>query len=354
MTPKHWGLFRISFAVYMLAFVGLPELTYLSELPDDFFHPHQFSLGQFAPGFPGYLFLKVLGLIIVFLFLCILFGYRTRTASIVSVVLVIFAKTFVYSLGQINHDFIVWLVPVAGAFANWGAAYSIDSSNKQSFGKEESQSWPIVFLVVTFCFAMALSGYQKFLGGWADLYANPVQQNLARMFIVVQRQDFLAPALNTFDNFFLWKALDYLTLIFEIGILIGIFFPKIFRLFLMVAVVFHLSNLLILNIDFSFNFAFYALFLPWPRICNWIDRSKDIHFLMARFLTLKCFVLVSFLYLIFFAATESSLVIFSFNLLGIEYLGNAMVRSLLGFGIVIWIAVDHLKQRKGAFLPTTF
>jgi len=78
--------------------------------------------------------------------------------------------------------------------------------------------------------------------------------------------------------------------------------------------------------------------------------QKGLWFLwkMDRFLTVKNFVLVTFVYLVFFALTKSSLVIVAFNLVGIEYLGNAMVRSLLGTGIVLWVFVDQLNQRKKA------
>jgi hypothetical protein len=347
LNANHWGLFRITYALYMLVFVGLPELTYLAGLPDAFFNPPRISIGQLASGYPGYAFLQILGLLIVGLFLCILFGYRTRTASIAGATLAVFAKSFVYSTGQINHDFMVWMVPVAGAFANWGAAYSLDSKSTEK-KNSEVHNWPIMFLVIAFTFALALSGYKKYLGGWASLEFAAVNQSFIRNYIVVQREYLMAPHMINFDSFIFWKALDYLTLVFEIGIVVGIVFPKVFRWFLLATVGFHASNLLLLNIDFSFNFAFYALFLPWNRIEGWVKLSR-IGTLLDSMIQPKVAWVVSLAYLIFFLLTESSLATFSFGLVGVDYLGNAVFRTSLAATIAAWLIFDfltHLRSRE--------
>ena len=337
LNGNHWGLFRIGYALFMLGILGLPELVYLSELPDVFFHPRSFNIARLFSGFPDPGTAKILGVLINLAFLCILFGFRTRTASIVGVILVFFAKSFVYSTGQINHDFMVWLVPIAGAFGNWGAAYSIDAKKRNGANQTaETQSWPITFLVVIFCFAFALSGIHKLIGGWATPDLGAVQQWHARAFVVTQRQDFLSPLMLQVDNLVIWKSLDYLTLIFEIGILAGIFYLRIFRIFLLVAVVFHTGNLLLLNIDFSFNLAFYALFLNWEKIDQWAGKSLKAMSLLKNLLRKRVFFLACAIYLPFFFMTESSVLIFILSRVGIEYLGNALVRTLLGVGIAVW------------------
>ncbi|MCZ6675091.1 MAG: hypothetical protein O7C75_19330 [Verrucomicrobia bacterium] len=342
---KQWGLFRIIYALFMLVLFGLPQLVYLDGLPDAFFKPPRMSIGQFASGFPDLLFLQILGLLIVVAYLCILFGYRTKTASIAGVLLAFFAKTFVYSLGQINHDFMVWLVPLAGAFANWGAGYSIDAKNRSLEKSSQTQSWPIVLLVIIFCFAFALSGIHKILGGWTNLDLTAVQQMLARSAVVSQRDHFLAPFFLTFNNYYFWKAIDFLTLFFEIGIVVGIFLPRVFRIFLMAAVGFHAANLLMLNIDFSFNFAFYALFLNWVGISLWVDQSARAQTILSKMLTWRTFLVASILYLVFFFLTESSLIIFALTQIGFDYLGNAFVRILIGVGVVLWAIAHYLKTR---------
>lgn len=343
LNAAQWVLFRIFYALFMLAILGLPQLTYLAGLPDMFFNPSQISIGQLAGGYPSYGFLKVLGLLIVAAYLCILFGYRTRTASVAGAALAVFAKTFVYSTGQINHDFMVWLVPVAGAFANWGAAYSLDSQVETKTPDVKAHNWPIVFLVIAFSFALALSGYHKYLGGWANPDLLAVKQWFIRNHIVVQREYLLGPYFLTFESYTFWKSLDYLTLIFEIGILAGILFPKWFRLFLLVTVGFHTANLLMLNIDFSFIFAFYALFLPWARIQHWLESLKKWSSITSRWLGTKSFLIASAGFLIFFALTENSILIFLLNLIGTDYLGNAVVRTLGGMGVVLWLIYDFLK-----------
>ena len=346
LSAEQWGLFRIFYALFMLAVMGLPQLTYLAELPDMFFHPPRFSVGQFASGYPGYVFLKILGLLIAAAYLCILFGYRTRTASVAGAILAVFGKSFIYSTGQINHDFMVWMVPVAGAFANWGAAYSLDSQRETSVSKAEVQNWPIMILVIAFSFALALSGYHKYLGGWANPDMLAVNQWFIRNHIVVQREYLLGPYLLTFDNFLFWKSLDYLTLVFEIGIVVGIFYRRIFCFFLLITVGFHTANLLLLNIDFSFNLAFYALFLPWARIQIWLENKQNWHTALIRCLTYKSFLIGAAVFLLFFALTENAPLIFALNLVGIDYLGNAVVRTFTGVAVVIWLIYDFLVSAK--------
>ena len=156
----------------------------------------------------------------------------------------------------------------------------------------------------------------------------------------------LGPYFLTFDNYLFWKSLDYLTLICEMGVLIGILIPRIFRYLLLVTVGFHTANLLLLNIDFSFNFAFYALFLPWRRIGRWLDGAAGSERLTQTILTQRNFIIVSLLYLIFFALTESSIVIFALNLVGIDYLGNAVVRTFTGLAIVVWLIADFVNSHR--------
>lgn len=347
LGAEQWGLFRIFYAVFMLAILGMPQLTYLAELPDMFFHPPRISIGVLANGYPDYFFLKVLGLLTVAAYLCILFGYRTRTASVMGAMLAVFGKSFIYSTGQINHDFMVWMVPIAGAFANWGAAYSLDSQNKPAGDRPEVQNWPIMILVIAFSFALALSGYQKYLGGWANPDMLAVNQWFIRNHIVIQREYLLGPLFLTFENYLFWKSLDYLTLIFEIGILAGIIFPRVFRIFLLFTVGFHTANLLLLNIDFSFNFAFYALFLPWARIDSYLGKTHLWNSTLSACLSPKAFLIGASAFLVFFALTENSPLIFLLNLVGIDYLGNAVVRTFAGVAVVLWLIYDFLKSARG-------
>ena len=209
----------------------------------------------------------------------------------------------------------------------------------------EVTNWPIVFLAIAFSFALALSGYHKYLGGWANLDLLAVKQWFIRNHIVVQREYLLGPYFLTFESYTFWKSLDYLTIIFEVGILAGILFPKLFRLFLLATVGFHTANLLMLNIDFSFNFAFYALFLPWARIQHGLESLKNWPTITSRWLRTKSFFIESTRFLIFFALTESSILIFLLNLIGIDYLGNAVVRTFGGIAVVLWLIYDFLKAR---------
>lgn len=351
LSPEAWGLFRIAYALYMLLWVGLPELTYLAGLPDTFYHPQRFSIAVLFPGYPPAGILKLLGLLTAVAYLCMLFGCKTRVASVAAAILFVLSKSFVYSTGQINHDFMVWLVPLAGACANWGARYSLDEDRMDPSPRTGNEGWPVTFLVIIFCFALALSGYQKLLGGWADPEITAVQQWHARMFVVVQRDAFLSPFFQQVDSHLFWKSLDYLTLIFEIGILLGISSPRIFRIFLVAAIVFHTMNLLIINIDFSFNFAFYALFLNWERIHRWIEKRPRMRSRLLDVFQWRIIIPGFLTYLLFFGLTESSLVSYILEKIGIGYLGNALVRTIFGLIVTGWAVYAWTRYRSSLGQP---
>lgn len=351
LSPEAWGLFRIAYAAYMLVWVGLPELGYLADLPDAFFHPPRFSIGALFPGFPGAGFLLVTGLLTAAAFLCILFGFHTRIASVSAVILYVCSKNLIYGTGQINHDFMVWLVPLAGAFANWGARYSIDARGRPPSPATGNEGWPVTFLVVIFCFALALSGYNKLLGGWADPELPAVQQWHARMFVVIQRDALLSPVFQELNGHLFWKCLDYLTLGFEMGIIAGVLYPRIFRSFLFMAVCFHATILLMINIDFSFNFAFYALFLDWDRVHRWLENHSRLTKGWRRGLRWPFILPASLAFLVFFGITESSVVGFILELCGIGYLGDALFRTLFGASIAAWALYTWARTRVG--VPAT-
>jgi hypothetical protein len=115
---------------------------------------------------------------------------------------------------------------------------------------------------------MFTAGFPKILGGWLDFSTQATQGHLLNQFYVRERQDLLAEAAVNFQNPLFWELLDWGTVLFEVGFLFALIKMKWFKWFLCLAVIFHFSTMMFLNIAFLPNFLAYAIFLNWDRILN--------------------------------------------------------------------------------------
>ncbi len=268
VTPEGLGLYRIFTALLILSFM-LPstEMYYfLPSLPNDFFNPPPGPM-WFFEGFPSEIIFFLLHAILILALICVLVGFKTTLTSISAGIVLLIIKGFFYSLGKINHDLLLAVVPIVMAFSGWGAAYSVDSWMKSD--KEDTQevhSWPFTLLALFIGFMMFTAGFAKLLGGWLNPDTHATLGHLFNQYFVKGRQDLLAEWALGFDYRFIWELLDYATVLFEVGFLFAILNPRSTRLFVSFAIVFHFSIMMILNISFLPNFPAYAAFLNWTLI----------------------------------------------------------------------------------------
>ena len=111
------GIYRIFFAAYIVLLV-LPNHLWVSHFPDSFFNPPT-GLTLFFTGFPGaWFFLAANGLATV-AGVCLLFGYRTRLASVSLALLMLMVNYWAYSFGKIDHDIFLVLIPLLLQHAGW-------------------------------------------------------------------------------------------------------------------------------------------------------------------------------------------------------------------------------------------
>lgn len=267
-TPEGLGLYRISYALFVLLFflpghAEFASFSFVSSLPDLFFHPPPGPM-QLVPGFPSPVFVEVLHFLLIVSLTAVLVGFYTRTASVATTLLFLVGYGFSYSVGKINHNMLFILLPAGMALSNWGAAYSFDA--RASRASRRVSAWPIALVVLATGFAMFTAGLPKILGGWLDPTTQATQGRLVRQFFVHGRQDLLAPLAVALDTLALWEPADVATVVFEVGFLAAILHPFTTRLFAAGAILFHTGVLLVLNISFSFNFIVYAAVMPWPQI----------------------------------------------------------------------------------------
>lgn len=277
VTAEGLALYRVFTALFILSFL-LPNMEmyeFLGGLPDDFYTPPPGPMWLFD-GFPTATVFNLLHAVLIISLISLLVGFRTSYASILTGVILLIIKGFFYSVGKINHDLLVAVVPIFMAFSSWGAAYSVDSYYQIS--DKKVYSWPLTLLALTIGFMMFTAGFPKLLGGWLSIDSQATLGHFFKQFYINSRQDLLAETLINYDNRFFWELLDYGTVLFEIGFLVAVFRPLTTRIFISIAVIFHSSIMMILNISFLPNFVAYAAFLNWPLITN---KLKD--WIPARF-----------------------------------------------------------------------
>jgi hypothetical protein len=163
------------------------------------------------------------------------------------------------------------MVPLAMAFSNWGAAFSADRYGGQ-VSDRKIETWPITLLSLLLAFMMFTAGFPKILGGWLDPSTQATQGHLMNQYFENGRQALLASAAVKKGSPFFWELLDWATVFFEVGFLIVVWKPRLVKLFVIIAIFFHFSTMMILNIAFLPNFAVYALFLNWTAIYNGMKR----------------------------------------------------------------------------------
>ncbi len=273
-TPEGFGIFRILFAGFLLFFLipgnGAQHYEFLSTIPADFYNPPPGPL-RLLDGYAPLLYFQILRLTIILSSVALLFGFLTQKVSIIAGFAIILLQGGIFSIGKVNHEILIGVVPLAMAFSNWGAAYSADLYGRQ-VSDRSIQTWPVTLLSLFLAFMMFTAGFPKILGGWLDPATQATQGHLLNQYFENGRQALLASAALKTDHPFFWEVLDWSTVIFETGFLFAVWKARLFKIFLCIAVLFHFSTMMILNIAFLPNFAVYGLFLNWTAINSGLER----------------------------------------------------------------------------------
>ncbi|MDZ7682591.1 MAG: hypothetical protein U5J63_12995 [Fodinibius sp.] len=131
-------------------------------------------------------------------------------------------KGFFYSTGKINHDLLLAVVPIVLAFSGWG--WHTWWIRYGRFRGKQTQAGGFLatyiagidyWLYDVYCWVCQTTGRLALYCTQATL------GHLFNQFFVKGRQDLLATWVVNIDNRMLWELLDYATVLFEIGFLMG-------------------------------------------------------------------------------------------------------------------------------------
>lgn len=263
--PVAWlALWRILYAAAQLVGWHTPPVVPLGALGDLFFFP---PLGPFEmlPGYPPVRAIRLVELARDVSLLALLVGYRTGAAGWTAGLTQMFLAGLRYSTGKIDHELLIFLVPIVMASSPWGAALSVDAGRPARRPPADSGP-PLAWLALAIGVTYFTAGFAKALTGWLDPSGSATRGYLV---LYLRQYPWGGTAVNALlaesVPAWVWKAMDYATVLFETSVLVTIVRPAWFRTALTAALGFHLGVVALLNIDFTRLIVCYAPFLFAPR-----------------------------------------------------------------------------------------
>ena len=252
-------MFRIFAGLTLL--LTLQQVGWIADVPASRFDPPPGPMSVFS-SVPPRAALELLELATAVLAALLVLGIRTKTVSILLALALATGFGLIYSFGKIDHTIVTVLVPAVMAFSGWGRALSVDAARDHAVDRPVEQ-WPMRLLALMIGLSFMTAGVAKLRTGWLDLDTHAVQGHFARGSFSGERAEWLAPQLIDFHVGRLWEAADWFTVALELGLLLTVFWWRLFRIAIAVAALFHVGVLLMMNIAFSWNLVGYGAFVRW-------------------------------------------------------------------------------------------
>ena len=279
IPAKGLSAFRVVFSFYFLIVGFRSYASNIRSISPVLYDPKR----SFATFFelPSQTFFIGLDYLILILLILVLVGYRTKWTTLLLGFCFLIGNTFVFSFGKISHGgLLVMLTPIIFSFSNWGAYYSLDS--KYGFSKQVN-SWPIALFALLFSIAMLSAGLEKLYHGWLEFDYEKVRHVFYRG-LIYEKHGVLTELILSIQSKVFWKVADYSVVIFEVGFILVVWRSNLFRFWIALAIVFHLSIYLFMDVTFLLNLVCYVVFINWAFILDKLrmDRFLEMIFVKIR------------------------------------------------------------------------
>ncbi len=252
------GVFRWLYGLYFLG-LEAPSFTFIDLAPRAFFDPPVLSPAFLLDAFPAPPFFRVLDLLAVAALGLMTVGYRTRTATLSLFVLRLVGASFHYSFGKIDHDILALAILPCMWLADWGRHYSLDARSRQD--EVVGTARGTALFAVLLAFGMLTAGLPKAMV-WIDfdLETSGILSWYYPQLATLDRQRLLAPYVGALPAL-LREGGDYLGPLLELSAFAALLHSRRAWLgWLLLASVFHLINVLLLNINFISYAVLYCCF----------------------------------------------------------------------------------------------
>lgn len=262
VETNHLAIYRVVFGALLLCYF-LPSWSWLANTPPAFFKPYFFSFANLAENHLPNLVYRSADILAILFILMITLGIRAKAAFYGMFALSAVFYSYSYSFGKIDHHTtILSFSYLIFAQTNSGTKFALFKDKENSI---TTQNKAIALLGILICFGFFSAGLPKVLK-WIDfdLNSSGILSWFYPAYFLEKNQMFLASYVFHIPALLL-ECMDYLASIFEVS---GFFFllkgKKYWVFFLTTACVFHLANLLMLNIDFTLNLSAYGMFITAP------------------------------------------------------------------------------------------
>lgn len=262
-TPdlRYLAVLRILFGVWVVWLHV--DVSWIGRVPYEFFNPRP-GLFFFLSQPPDEIVLRALSIATILLGACVAVGLFTLPASIALSIALITSAGLLYSYSKVNHMILLEIAPLFLAFAGWGCKWSADVVLRGRGGRltaTESRGMPILLFAMTVGWGLLSAAAPKVKGGWLDPDRYASRAYLAREIVRGDRLGLLGNWAMDQQSGAFWKLLDYATIAAEGGLIFVVFFPLLFRIWLLFLASFHIGVYLTLGIDFFDYFLVYAVFM---------------------------------------------------------------------------------------------
>lgn len=329
-SARSLSVFRVVTGLSLLFFFS-PDFGWIGKAPQAFFNPLALSLAAFFRDFPNTLSFWVIDLALLASAFSIAVGIKAKIAGVLYGFLSIVAYSFQFSLGKIDHVFLIICLLICLSFSGWGNELALIPDPKESDG---ARAKSLSCLAVLICFGFFSAGFPKAVH-WINLdfhksgTANWLYVRYYTYYTTIYKDGFfLAPYLIRLP-FWGLKIMDFAAVIFELSPFFCLLISrKAWHLWLFFASLFHMINLLVLSIPFLYLGLVYMTFVDFSWGYTWTRR------LMAQraFLWITSLCLGGILWM-------RVRCIFDLRLMSILFVPDSSFRASLWVSLIGWFIV---------------
>lgn len=257
------GFFRVFFGSY-LVLRTLPLGYWIRELPPTSFCP-PVSFAALFQHYPPHWVIVALNAATALCACMLVVGYRTVFSSIGVAVGLVAIESFCYADGKIDHRILEVITPLTLAFSGWGSTFSIDarrgSGEARRFSTNHAPSLAILAMLIGF--ALFTAGFAKIHGGWLNQNVLATRWQLMPNYYLVGRKVGAASwALEKLPPW-LWKCMDWSTVLWEAGFILTVPRRALCRLACAFGALFHFGAWQLFDIEFDVNEMAYSALVSW-------------------------------------------------------------------------------------------
>jgi uncharacterized membrane protein YphA (DoxX/SURF4 family) len=253
-------------ALFVVGYGHPNDVRWFASLPEALFVPPPGWAGlfPFLPLDPTF----AAGARWLFLAACFsaMIGFATRPAALLALLTSLYVLGLPQSVGKLNHFHHLWWMAAVLAVSPAGDAWSIDRwrSARPVPAPSVAHGLPIRFTWVFVGIAYFFPGLWKVgICGLDWALGDNLRWIMYQKWIEL---DGFLPLVRVDTYPWLYRLGALTTLVFEIGFLPALFFPRIRPFFVITAFLFHQGTWLTMNIGFHELVVCYVAFVPWSRL----------------------------------------------------------------------------------------